>query len=632
MDNINKEKILLSTKRHSLSHIMAQAVKQLYPEAKIATGPDTKDWFYYDFDFWDIVLSNKDLKKIQVTMKKIISQWQDFKRFEVSYNTARLILEKMNEKFKIELVDKLESWDFKNSEKITNNISFYINISKWKNNEYYSNLQDFLKEEKIENFNELDWDQIKNLKFIDMCAGPHVENSRELDANSFKLERVAWAYWLWDAKNKQLTRIYAYAFNNKEELDIHLKMLEEAKKRDHRILWAKLKLFTISELVWPWLPLFQPAWMIIRKELEDYLWELHKNKWYDRVWTPHLAKEKLYEKSGHAGHYMEDMFSVWWWTSEEKFYVKPMNCPHHMQLFDDNQFSYRDMPIKYFEPATVYRDEKSWQLSGLTRVRSITQDDWHLFCKISQIKDEVITISEIIKEFYETMWMTDYWVSLSVRWDNKEKYIWDDNVWEQAESALESAAKEIDLPYKRIEWEAAFYGPKLDFMFKDAIWREWQLSTIQCDFNLPNRFDLSFVNKDWEKERPVVIHRAIAGSLERWMWVLIEHFAWVFPLWLAPRQVKIVPVVSKFNDYAEKIMKDLKKSWIRVAWDFSDDSLNKKIRKAEKMHNNYILVIWEKEENNNTISVRNYKTKEQTTESLENFKARILKEIKDKKN
>ena len=637
MNTKSKVNYELSTKRHSLSHIMAQAVKQLYPEAKIATGPDTEDWFYYDFDFWDIVLSNKDLKKIQVTMKKIVSQWQNFKRFEVSYDTARRILKEMNEDFKIELVDKLESWDFKNNPHPNSlpkveetEISFYINTSKWKNSEYYSNLQDFLKEENLESFSELDWDQVKNLKFIDMCAGPHVENSRELDANSFKLERVAWAYWLWNEKNKQLTRIYAYSFNDKAELDVHLKMIEEAKKRDHRILWAKLKLFTISELVGPGLPLFQPAGMIIRKELEDYLWNLHKMKWYERVCTPHIAKERLYEMSGHAGHYMDDMFSVWGGTSEEKFYLKPMNCPHHMQLFDDNQFSYRDMPIRYFEPAVVYRDEKSGQLSGLTRVRSITQDDGHLFCRASQIKNEVIAISEIIKEFYSTMGMTDYWVSLSVRWEDKEKYIGWDDIWEQAENALEEAAKQINLPYKRIEWEAAFYGPKLDFMFKDAIWREWQLSTIQCDFNLPNRFDLSFINKDWEKEQPVVIHRAIAGSLERWMWVLIEHFAWVFPLWLAPRQVKIVPVVPKFNDYAESVMKDLKKAWIRVTWDFSTDSLNKKVRNAEKMHNNYILVIWEEEEKNNSVAVRNYKTKEQTIESLEGFKSRILEEIKKK--
>ena len=433
---------------------------------------------------------------------------------------------------------------------------------------------------------------------------------------------------MWDAENKQLTRIYAYAFETVEELEKHLKMLEEAKKRDHRIIWQKLKLFTISELVWPGLPLMQPAWMLIRKEIEDYLWELHKDKWYLRVWTPHLAKEALYECSWHAGHYLEDMFKVFWWTSKEDFFLKPMNCPHHMQLFADNQFSYRDMPIRYFEPATVYRDEKSGQLSWLTRVRAITQDDWHLFCRVSQIKDEVKTITNIIKSFYTTMWMTDwYWVSLSVRWSDKT-YLWSDEVWEMAETALEEASQENNLPYKRIEWEAAFYWPKLDFMFKDAIWREWQLATIQCDFNLPERFKLEFTNEKWEKERPVVIHRAISGSLERAMWVLIEHFAWIFPLWMAPRQVIIIPVVPKFDDYAAKVEKTLKEAWVRVSADYSTDWLNKKVRNAEKMHNNYILVLWEEEEKSGTVSVRNYKTKEQTTEKLNDFLDRIKEEIK----
>ena len=618
----------LSTKRHSLAHVMAQAVKQNFPESKIATGPDTEDGFYYDFDFWEIEFSDKDLKKIEKSMKKIISQNQGFKKFDVSFDEARKILDTMWEWFKNELVNKIESGDFKNTEKLSDKITFYINTSKgWKESE----LQEYLKENNFEDFNEMDGDQVKNLKFIDMCTGPHVENTRELDANSFKLARVAWAYWLGNAENKQLTRIYAYAFNNKAELDVHLKMLEEAKKRDHRILGAKLKLFTISDLVGPGLPLMQPAGMIIRQEIENYLWELHSKVGYERVWSPHLAKESLYETSGHAGHYLDDMFSVFGGTSKEKFFLKPMNCPHHMQIFADNQFSYRDMPVRYFEPATVYRDEKSGQLSGLTRVRAITQDDGHLFCRVNQIKDEVKVITDIIKQYYGTLGMTqDYWVSLSVRGEDKEKYLGSDENWEKAEQALENASKENNLPYKRIEWEAAFYGPKLDFIFKDAIGREWQLATIQCDFNLPERFNLSFTNENNEQERPVVIHRAISGSLERWMWVLIEHFAWVFPMWMAPRQVIVVPVLPMFDDYAHKVMKELKEAWIRANWDFSTDWLNKKVRNAEKMHNNYILVIGEQEVNDWTVSVRNYKTKEQTVEKSEDFKLRILEEIKAK--
>ncbi len=620
----------LHIKKHSLAHIMAQAVKEHFPNAKLWIWPATEDGFYYDFDFWNDVISDADLKKIEKSMKKIISQHQKFIHFYVDYDEARGILKEMNEEFKNILIDRFESWDFKNQEKLSSGkVWFSINTSKGKSSEYYAKIQEYLKEKWYYDFSEMDWDQVKNLKFIDMCAGPHIDNSDEIDANSFKLAKIAWAYWLWDAENQQLTRIYAYAFDTALELEKHLKMLEEAKKRDHRILWAKLKLFTISDLVWPGLPLMQPAWMIIRKELEDYLWELHKTRGYSRVWTPHLAREALYECSGHAWHYLEDMFKVHGWTSKEDFFLKPMNCPHHMQLFADNQFSYRDMPIRYFEPATVYRDEKSGQLSGLTRVRAITQDDGHLFCRVTQIKQEVTTITEIIKEFYTTMWMTeDYWVSLSVRWADKSKYLWSEEIWEMAEKSLEEASQENGLPYKRIEWEAAFYWPKLDFMFKDAIGREWQLATIQCDFNLPQRFELEFVNEKWEKERPVVIHRAISGSLERWMWVFIEHFAGVFPLWMAPRQVKIIPVVPKFDDYAKKVEKALLDAEIRVSADYSADALNKKIRNSEKMHNNYILVVWQEEEDNWTVSVRNYKTKEQTSEKLSDFISRITEEIK----
>ena len=409
-------------------------------------------------------------------------------------------------------------------------------------------------------------------------------------------------------------------------------MMEEAKKRDHRILGKKMKLFTVSDLVGPGLPLIQPRGMIVRKAIEEYLWELHADKGYDRVWTPHLAKEELYQTSGHAGKYLEDMFSVYGGTSKENFFLKPMNCPHHMQLFADNQFSYRDMPIRYFEPATVYRDEKTGQLSGLTRVRAITQDDGHLFCRVSQIKDEVSTIVNIIKEFYTTFGLMDgYWVSLSVR-DPEDlgKYLGNDEVWQIAESSLEEAAQANGLNYRRMPGEAAFYGPKLDFMFKDAIGREWQLATIQCDFNQPDRFKLSFTNERGEEEQPVVIHRAISGSLERFMGIMIEHFAGVFPLWLAPEQVRIIPVGEAFIPYAEDIYVACRQNGIRVKLDDSSDSLGKKIRNAETDHINYILVVGEKEMNEKTLAVRNYKTKGQSTESVDTFIARIRQEIGNK--
>lgn len=623
----------LATKKHSLAHIMAQAVKEHFPDAKLGIGPATDDGFYYDFDFGDAVITENDLKKIEKSMKKILSQKQKFIHFHVSYDEAREILKVMNEEFKNILIDRFESGNFKNEEKLeSGTIGFSINTSKGKSSEYYAKIQEFLKEKNFYDFAELDGDQVKNLKFIDMCAGPHIDSTAEIDPNSFALARIAGAYWLGDANNQQLTRIYAYAFETAEELDAHLKMLEEAKKRDHRILGKKMKLFTISDLVGSGLPLIQPRGMIMRKAIEDYLWSLHADKGYDRIWTPHLAKEDLYITSGHAGHYLEDMFSVWGGTSQEKFYVKPMNCPHHMQLFADNQFSYRDMPIRYFEPATVYRDEKTGQLSGLTRVRSITQDDGHLFCRVTQIKDEVSTIVGIIKEFYKTFGLLDgYWVSLSVRDpENLEKYLGDESVWQTAEKALEDAAKANDLNYKRMEGEAAFYGPKLDFMFKDAIGREWQLATIQCDFNLPNRFELSFKNEEGQEERPVVIHRAISGSLERFMGIMIEHFAGVFPLWVAPEQVRIVPVGEAFVDYAEDVFVEMKKHGIRVKLDDSSDSLSKKIRNAETAHVNYILVVGEQEKNSGTLAVRNYKTKEQTNENIADFVARIQQEINEK--
>lgn len=582
----------ISTKRHSLAHLMAQAVKSLYPEAKMAIGPDIENGFYYDFDFGDVAINDESLKEIEKKVKNLIKQNQKFEAYKLPVAEAVAFLKSMGEDYKVEMAEDLAA-------KGETEIGFYKNIA-----------------------------QNGNETFVDMCRGPHVEKTSELDENAFKIEKLAGAYWKGDSANKQLTRIYAFAFDKREELDAHLGMLAEAKKRDHRILGAKLKLFTISQLVGSGLPLIQPNGMVIRKAIEDYLWELHKDKDYLRVCTPHLAKEDLYVTSGHAGHYLEDMFSVYGGTSKEKFHLKPMNCPHHMQIFADNQFSYRDMPIRYFEPATVYRDEKTGQLSGLTRVRSITQDDGHLFCRVSQIRDEVSTIVSVIKQFYTTMGLMEgYWVSLSVRGEDRSKYLGGDEVWNTAEGALEAAAQENGLNYKRVEGEAAFYGPKLDFMFKDAIGREWQLATIQCDFNLPERFDLSFVNEKGEKERPVVIHRAIAGSLERFMGIAIEHFAGDFPLWMAPKQVRILPVSENFMAYADEVFAACKKAGLRVELDSSSDGLGKKIRNAETDHVNYALVIGEKEVTDETVSVRSRKTGEQTVSTVAEFVAKLQEEV-----
>ena len=584
----------LETRRHSLAHIMAQAVESIYPGVLKTIGPDIDTGFYYDFDFGETVLREEDLAAIEERMKEIIREDQAFERSEVSADEARARESARGNAYKVELIDDLVR------DGVTT-MSYYRNTRK-----------------------------DGTVAYEDLCRGPHIEKTRMVDPRSFRLERIAGAYWRGDEKNKMLTRVYALAFEDKDALKAYDHMMEEARKRDHRIIGKKLKLFTVSELVGAGLPLLQPNGMIIRKEIEDYLWELHRSRGYLRVWTPHIAKEDLYITSGHATKFGDELFRVR--GKEEKFIMKPMNCPHHMQIFADNQWSYRDMPIRYFEPATVYRDEKTGQLSGLMRVRAITQDDGHLFCRPSQIRDEVRTITDIIKEFYTTLGMIDgYWVSLSVRGADKSKYLGTDENWNIAETALEDAAKANDLPYRRIEGEAAFYGPKLDFMFHDAIGRERQLATVQCDFNLPERFSLSYTNEQGESERPVVIHRAISGSLERFMGVMIEHFAGVFPLWLAPRQVIVVTVSDTFRPYAEEVVAALLQSGVRAELDRSDESLGKKIRNAEQNHINYIAVVGEKEQSARSLAVRDYRTKAQTDESLDAFVTRVVDEMKTRK-
>jgi threonyl-tRNA synthetase len=569
--------------RHSLAHLLAAAILKEFPDAKLGIGPTVENGFYYDF-LLPRAITPEDLKTLEKSMRTFVNKKLPFTGREVSADEAKKLF--AQQPFKLDLINDFSTDGKKLTVYETGDI------------------------------------------FLDLCRGGHVDNTSEIPADGFKLDKIAGAYWKGDDKNQQLQRIYGLAFESKEALKAYLFMLEEAKKRDHRILGKQLKLFTISELIGAGLPLIQPKGMIIRKAIEDYLWELHIGKGYFRVWTPHIAKEALYVMSGHAAKFGDELFRVQ--GKEEKFFMKPMNCPHHMQLFVDNQFSYRDMPIRYFEPATVYRDEKSGELSGLTRVRAITQDDGHLFCRVSQIKDEVKTISGIIKQFYATMGMLDnYWVSLSVRGDDKSKYLGTDENWHVAENALEEAAKADDLPYRRIEGEAAFYGPKLDFMFKDAIGRQWQLATIQCDFNLPERFDLSFTNEKGENERPVVIHRAISGSLERFMGVLIEHFAGKFPVWLAPVQVAILPVGEKFSDYGKKIYEELLAADIRVELSEADESLGKRIRETEMMKVPYMLVVGEKEEGNDTVNVRS-RGGDESEMPIKKFLDTITKQIKER--
>ena len=620
----------LYRKRHSLSHILAQAMqREQQRDVEVAIGPAIDNGFYYDFLFaQDKQLKEEDLKRIQSQMEKIIKENQDFVGFSLpDAESQKLVLDLMKQQYKEEMRSEFAA--------AGEEITFWANtivesakdaLLKGINPDYiayYQTVTDFLQSRFPEQF------AGKFVTFLDMCEGGHVNSTKEIDPRAFKLEKLAGAYWRGNSDNVMMTRVYGLAFDTKEELQSYITMMEEAKKRDHRILGQKLKLFTISPLVGSGLPLLQPHGMIIRKEIEDFLWQLHKDKGYQRVWTPHLAKEDLYKTSGHAEKFWDELFRVK--GKEENFFMKPMNCPHHMQIFADNQFSYRDMPVRYFEPATVYRDEKTWQLSGLTRVRSITQDDGHLFCRVDQIMQEVGTIVEIIKKFYSTLGMiNDYWVRLSVR-GPEGKYLGSDEVWEKAEGALRAACEKFDLPFKIGIDEAAFYGPKLDFMFKDAIGRERQLATIQCDFNLPVRFDLSFTNEQGEKERPVVIHRAISGSLERFMGVMIEHFGGAFPLWLAPTQVQIVPVAEKFNDYAFQLKSQLNQLDIRAKVDDGSDSFSKKIRNAELMKIPYTLIVGEKEQNSDSVSVREFRSKAQYEKSVEDFIAQLTAEKDERK-
>src|SRR5574343_438785 len=585
LEESNKN-IQLENMRHTLAHLLAQAVLDHYPNALLTLGPAVENGFYYDIDFGPEKISDEDLKKIQVSMRKNLNKWDVFTHDEVSAEKARDIFS--NNPYKIELINEIEQ----KGEKIT----LYTCGG-----------------------------------FTDLCRGGHTENpNKEIAADSFKLDRIAKAYWRGDEKNKMLTRIYGLAFENSEKLEEYIQMLAEAEKRDHRKLAKELSLFTISDLVGSGLPLWQPKGNILRRELTDYLWELHKNRGYDWVWTPHLAKESLYEKSGHAGHYMDDMFSVFGGTSKEKFYVKPMNCPHHMQIFAATQWSYRDMPVRLFEPATVYRDEKAGQLSGLTRVRSITQDDGHLFCRVSQINEEVSSIVEIIKDFYKTFGMIEgYRVRLSLREPGSDNYLGSNEVWSAAEEALTNVCKQQNLPYFEGLGEAAFYGPKLDFMFKDAIGREHQLATVQLDFNLPERFDLSFINENGEKERPVVIHRAISGSLERFLGVAIEHFSGAFPVWLSPVQVAILPVSKEAHGaYAQNIFDEMKKLNIRVQM-LDDESLGKRIRTAKMQKIPYQIIIGDKELESKTITIEARRDEKIEGATIDMFAERITKEIKD---
>jgi len=548
--------------RHSLAHILAIAVKEKYPHAKMAIGPVIENGFYYDFDFsGGGSPTDKDLKELQKRMKKLASQNLDFTKEEIDETGARELFK--NEPYKIELINEIARSDRK--------ITLY-----------------------------------KTGNFTDLCEGPHVVNTKEISPDAFALTSIAGAYWHGDEKKPMLTRIYGVAFESKEALAEYKAMRDEAAKRDHRKIGKELGLFTFSDLVGSGLPMFTPKGTTIRDAIAEKIRLLQEPYGYERVWIPHIAKRELYETSGHWEKFQNDLFHVKG-KADAEFVMKPMNCPHHTQIYAATMRSYRDLPVRFMEFTTNYRDEQPGELLGLSRVRSLTQDDGHVFCTIEQVKGEAKNIVAVIRQFYSSLGMfknDSFRVLLSVRDQSApDKYIGKPEHWETAEQMLREIAEEENLPFKRAEGEAAFYGPKLDFMFKDALGREWQLATIQIDFNMPERFGLTYIDKDGLKKTPVMIHRAIAGSLERFLAVIIEHFAGAFPVWLAPIQTIVLPIGEAHHEYAEHVYGVLKKAGVRAALDSSGETLGKKIRSANMQKIPYTLVIGDKEKESSTATI-----------------------------
>ncbi len=579
MDNNEK----LHNIRHTLAHLLAIAAKEFDPDVKLGIGPVTDDGFYYDFLFTDAP-SPDDLKSLEKTMRKMVNKKLPMTGREITKSEGEVLFAK--QPFKTEL------------------------------------LAEYAKEGKTLTAYTVD-------EFTDLCKGGHVANTGEIDPGSFMLTRIAGAYWRGDAKNPMLTRIYGYAFETEAELDAYTTMLEEAKKRDHRKIGKELQLFTIIDEIGAGLPLFYPKGATLRKTIENFISDLQKKRGYQDIWIPHITKGTLYEISGHLDKY--DAMYTPMKIDDNDYYVKPMNCPHFMMLYKTLPHSYRELPVRYTCTTTNYRYEKSGELSGLTRVRSLTQDDCHVFAQPDQIEAEIDLMLDMIKETYAGFGLSDFYVRISLRDSkNKEKYIGNDNVWNTAEDALRTIVKKTGWKYEEAEDEAAFYGPKLDFMFKDAIGRQWQLSTIQLDFNLPERFELDYINEINEKVRPVVIHRAVLGSTERFMGVMIEHFAGNFPIWLSPVQVKILPISEKYAEYAETVRDILVKNDIRIELDRTNESLGKRIRIAKTEKIPYILVLGEKEAEADTVTAERRDGVHIEALLLADFLTQLKKEISSK--
>lgn len=594
----------LNSIRHSLAHVMAAVVQKLHPEAKFGVGPVVENGFYYDITV-DHSFSTEDLKKIQKEMKKLISGKHEFVREEWPIDEAIKYFKAQKQEFKVELLNDLKT---KGSTAISDN----------GDEELVDKTVDKVTTVSV----------YKTADFTDLCRGPHVKYTAELPVDGFKLTKVSGAYWRGNENNPQMQRIYGVAFESKAELDKYLEMLTEAERRDHRKLGKELDLFTFSDLIGPGLPLWTPRGTILRKQLDGFVQEMRDEYGFEEVAIPHITKKDAYITSGHWEKFEHELFKIHSREGHE-FAMKPMNCPHHTQIFDSKPRSYRDMPVRYRETTMVYRDEQSGELHGLSRVRSITQDDAHVFCRPNQVEDEVMKVWDIIARFWKVFGIDDLKVRLSAH-DPKdmESYLGTEKQWKSAEDQLRSVIKGQKVEFVEAPGDAAFYGPKIDFIGSDALGREFQASTIQLDFNMPARFSLSCTDEEGKDETVVMIHCAINGSLERSLVLLIEHFAGAFPLWLAPEQVRVIPVADRFAEYGAKVLAELKEAGLRATIDDASDSLGKRIRNAELLKVPYVLVVGEKEQKDGTVAVRAYSKGDQGTQKISEFTENAKKQVK----
>jgi threonyl-tRNA synthetase len=570
--------------RHSTAHILAAAVLEMFPEAKFGIGPSIENGFYYDFEL-PRTLIPEDLPLLEEKMHTIIKTNHAFERADVSIEEARADFQKLDQKYKVELIDDLE----KNGEK---KVSIY-----------------------------------KSGPFIDLCAGPHLDSTGEIPADSFHLTKISGAYWRGDEKNVMLQRIYGVAFKSKKELEAYLKMIEEAEKRDHRKIGKEMDLFSFHDVA-PGMPFFHPKGMIIYNELKNFWTESQKEFEYETILAPSMLDVSIWKKSGHWDHYKDDMYFVSAGEKEKQFALRPMDCPGAILIYNNSMKSYRDLPLRYAEPGLITRKEKSGQLGGLMRVQQFTQDDAHIFIREDQVEEEIKKVIQLVDKMYKPFGL-EYKAYLSTRPDD---FMGDAKIWEKAENDLKKILGELyGENYGLKEKDGAFYGPKIDFQLKDAIGRTWQCATVQLDFQMPLKFECSYIDSDGKEKTPVLIHRTILGSFERFMGILIEHYAGNFPLWLSPVQATIIPVSEKFNAYGEKLLAELKEKDIRVEIDESSESLGKRIREAEKQRTPYMLVVGEKEEKDETVSLRARGKREQETLKVEELIEKLLTEIKEKK-